>query len=166
MPRCSSGSGSTATRSGRPIGTLSGGERRRLQLLLTLARRPNVLLLDEPTNDLDLESLRALEDFLDDWPGALVVVSHDRAFLERTVADVIVIDDDHDADRVPGGYAAWEADASRRPHGVVAPRCGGGASVTGGAAPKAEGVCSPEPASSVGVGRAASGRSPAPCASS
>ncbi|MEO6989110.1 MAG: ABC-F family ATP-binding cassette domain-containing protein [Aquihabitans sp.] len=91
-----------------PIGTLSGGERRRLQLLLTLTRRPNVLMLDEPTNDLDLDSLRALEDFLDEWPGALVVVSHDRAFLERTVADVIVIDADHDAERVPGGYAAWE----------------------------------------------------------
>ncbi|NLD78497.1 MAG: ABC-F family ATP-binding cassette domain-containing protein, partial [Acidimicrobiales bacterium] len=92
-----------------PIGSLSGGERRRLQLLLTLAKRPNVLLLDEPTNDLDLDSLRALEDFLDDWPGALVVVSHDRAFLERTVADVIVIDEHHDAERVAGGYAAWEA---------------------------------------------------------
>jgi ATP-binding cassette subfamily F protein uup len=92
-----------------PIGTLSGGERRRLQLLLTLAQRPNVLLLDEPTNDLDLESLRALEDFLDDWPGALVVVSHDRAFLERTVADVVAIDHEHDVERLPGGYAAWEA---------------------------------------------------------
>jgi len=68
-----------------PIGLLSGGERRRLQLVLTLAERPNVLLLDEPTNDLDLDTLRALEDFLDEWPGALVVVSHDRAFLERTV---------------------------------------------------------------------------------
>jgi ATP-binding cassette subfamily F protein uup len=92
-----------------PVGTLSGGERRRFQLLLTLSRRPNVLLLDEPTNDLDIESLRALEDFLDEWPGALVVISHDRAFLERTVADVVVIDDEHDAVRVPGGYAAWEA---------------------------------------------------------
>ncbi len=91
-----------------PIGTLSGGERRRLQLLLTLAKRPNVLLLDEPTNDLDLDSLRALEDFLDDWPGALVVVSHDRAFLERTVADVVVIDETHDVERLPGGYATWE----------------------------------------------------------
>ena len=77
-----------------PIGLLSGGERRRLQLLLTLAQKPNVLLLDEPTNDLDLDTLRVLEDFLDDWPGALVVVSHDRAFLERTVTDVLVLDGD------------------------------------------------------------------------
>jgi ATP-binding cassette subfamily F protein uup len=68
-----------------PIGTLSGGERRRLQLVLVLARKPNVLLLDEPTNDLDLDTLRALEDLLDDWPGAVVVVSHDRTFLDRTV---------------------------------------------------------------------------------
>ena len=75
-----------------PISLLSGGERRRVQLLLTLAQKPNVLLLDEPTNDLDLDTLRALEDFLDDWPGALLVVSHDRAFLERTVTDVLVLD--------------------------------------------------------------------------
>src|SRR3546814_8941353 len=82
-----------------PIELLSGGERRRVQLLLTLAQKPNVLLLDEPTNDLDLDTLRALEDFLDDWPGALIVVSHDRAFLERTVADVLVIDDGNAGDR-------------------------------------------------------------------
>ncbi|MGQ0743934.1 MAG: ABC-F family ATP-binding cassette domain-containing protein [Acidimicrobiales bacterium] len=74
------------------IGTLSGGEQRRLQLLLVLAARPNVLLLDEPTNDLDLDTLRSLEDFLDDWPGCLVVVSHDRAFLERTVEQVVHLD--------------------------------------------------------------------------
>ncbi len=91
-----------------PVGLLSGGERRRLQLLLTLAERPNVLLLDEPTNDLDLDTLRQLEDFLDEWPGALVVVSHDRAFLERTVADVIVLDGRGTAERRPGGYAAYE----------------------------------------------------------
>jgi ATP-binding cassette subfamily F protein uup len=74
-----------------PIGTLSGGERRRLQLLLVLARKPNVLLLDEPTNDLDLDTLRALEDFLEDWSGALVVVSHDRTFLDRTVERRLVL---------------------------------------------------------------------------
>ncbi|MHB1137445.1 MAG: ABC transporter C-terminal domain-containing protein, partial [Microthrixaceae bacterium] len=91
-----------------PIGLLSGGERRRLQLLLTLAERPNVLFLDEPTNDLDLDTLRQLESFLDDWPGALVVVSHDRAFLERTVADVIILDGEGSAGRRPGGYAAYE----------------------------------------------------------
>lgn len=66
-----------------PVELLSGGERRRLQLLKVLASKPNVLLLDEPTNDLDLETLRALEDFLEDWPGAVVVVSHDRAFVNR-----------------------------------------------------------------------------------
>ncbi len=97
-----------------PVGTLSGGEQRRLQLVLTLAKRPNVLFLDEPTNDLDLDTLRALEDFLDDWPGALVVVSHDRAFLERTVADVIVMDGHGFAGRRPGGFGAWEQERRLR----------------------------------------------------
>jgi ATP-binding cassette subfamily F protein uup len=100
-----------------PIGLLSGGERRRLQLVLALATRPNVLLLDEPTNDLDLDTLRALEDFLDEWPGALVVVSHDRTFLERAVADVLVFDDAATARtlaRRPGGYARWEEDRRMR----------------------------------------------------
>jgi ATP-binding cassette subfamily F protein uup len=79
-----------------------------------LAEKPNVLLLDEPTNDLDLDTLRALEDFLDDWPGALIVVSHDRAFLERTVTDVLVMDGKGFAGRRPGGYARWEADRRSR----------------------------------------------------
>ena len=91
-----------------PIELLSGGERRRLQLLITLAQRPNVLLLDEPTNDLDLDTLRVLEDFLEDFPGAVVVVSHDRAFLERTVDDVVVFDGSGSVGRRPGGYEAYE----------------------------------------------------------
>jgi ATP-binding cassette subfamily F protein uup len=98
-----------------PIELLSGGERRRIQLVLTLADKPNVLLLDEPTNDLDLDTLRALEDFLDDWPGAVVVVSHDRTFLDRTVDDVLVIDHGR-AQRWPGGYEQWLKD--RRTHGT------------------------------------------------
>ena len=90
-----------------PISTLSGGERRRLQLLLTLIEQPNVLLLDEPTNDLDLDTLRALEDYLDEWPGIVVVVSHDRIFLDRTVIDVLALDGVGGAAVVRGGVAGW-----------------------------------------------------------
>ncbi len=92
-----------------PIGTLSGGERRRLQLLLTLIEQPNVLLLDEPTNDLDLDTLRALEEFLDDWPGIVVVVSHDRVFLDRTVSEVLAIDGHGRVAEIAGGVAGWLA---------------------------------------------------------
>jgi ATP-binding cassette subfamily F protein uup len=93
-----------------PAGLLSGGERRRLQLLLTLVEQPNVLMLDEPTNDLDLDTLRALEDFLDDWPGIVVVVSHDRAFLDRTVTEVLALDGAGGARLVRGGVAGWLAE--------------------------------------------------------
>ena len=89
------------------IGTLSGGERRRLQLLLVLLAQPNVLLLDEPTNDLDLDTLRALEDYLDEWPGIVVVVSHDRAFIDRTVTELIALDGSGGLRRVVGGVEAW-----------------------------------------------------------
>jgi ABC transport system ATP-binding/permease protein len=94
------------------IHTLSGGERRRLQLLLVLAERPNVLLLDEPTNDLDLDTLRVLEDFAEDWPGALVVVSHDRTFLDRVVEDVLMLENGR-AKPVLGGYAGWIAQRAK-----------------------------------------------------
>lgn len=97
-----------------PIGLLSGGERRRLQLVITLAAAPNVLLLDEPTNDLDLDTLRALEDFLDGWPGAVIAASHDRAFLDRTVEEVVVLDGSGRAGPWPGGYGAWLEHRRRR----------------------------------------------------
>jgi ABC transport system ATP-binding/permease protein len=74
-----------------PVGELSGGERRRLQLLMLLMAEPNVLFLDEPTNDLDIETLTELEDLLDGWPGSLVVVSHDRYFLERVTDHVVAL---------------------------------------------------------------------------
>jgi ATP-binding cassette subfamily F protein uup len=80
--------GFTGDRLTARIGDLSGGERRRFQMLRLLLSEPNVLLLDEPTNDLDIETLNVLEDFLDGWPGTLVVVSHDRYFLER-VCDTV-----------------------------------------------------------------------------
>ena len=66
-----------------------------------------MLLLDEPTNDLDLDTLRALEDFLDDWPGIVLVVSHDRAFLDRTVDEVFALDGQGGASLVRGGVAGW-----------------------------------------------------------
>ncbi len=91
------------------IGQLSGGERRRLQLLLTLVSQPNLLLLDEPTNDLDLDTLRALEDFLEDWPGIVVVASHDRVFLDRVVEDIVAVE--HSGIRgVRGGVTGWLAE--------------------------------------------------------
>ena len=90
-----------------PIGTLSGGERRRLQLLLTLVPQPNVLLLDEPTNDLDLDTLRAMEDFLDDWPGIVVTVSHDRAFLDRVTDELLALDGNGGVRWIRGGVGAW-----------------------------------------------------------
>jgi len=86
-----------------PVGDLSGGERRRLQLLRLLMAEPNVLLLDEPTNDLDIDTLTALEDLLDGWPGSLVVVSHDRYFLERTTDRIAALLGDGQLRLLPGG---------------------------------------------------------------
>jgi ATP-binding cassette subfamily F protein uup len=96
------------------VESLSGGERRRLQLLLVVAARPNVLLLDEPTNDLDLDTLRILEEFTEDWPGALVVVSHDRVFLERTTTRLVAVGSDGSLTGVPRGVEGWVTEAERR----------------------------------------------------
>ena len=83
--------GFTAERQRTKVGDLSGGERRRVQMLRLLMTEPNVLLLDEPTNDLDIETLTELEDLLDGWPGTLVAVSHDRYFLERVTEHVVAL---------------------------------------------------------------------------
>lgn len=85
-----------------PVKDLSGGQQRRLQLLLILLEQPNVLILDEPTNDLDTDMLAAMEDLLDSWPGTLIVVSHDRYFLERVTDQQYDILDGH-LRHLPGG---------------------------------------------------------------
>ena len=95
--------GFTGDRLTARLGDLSGGERRRFQLLRLLLTEPNVLLLDEPTNDLDIETLNVLEDFLDGWPGTLVVVSHDRYFLERVVDSVWALLGDGQISMLPRG---------------------------------------------------------------
>jgi ABC transport system ATP-binding/permease protein len=97
---------------------LSGGERRRLQLMRLLMEEPNVLLLDEPTNDLDIDTLTALEDLLDGWPGTLVVVSHDRYFVERVCDDVYALAGGGALRHLPGGvdqYLALRAPAPEPP---------------------------------------------------
>ena len=94
--------GFTGDRLTARIGDLSGGERRRLQLLRLLLDEPNVLLLDEPTNDLDIETLTVVEDFLDSWPGTLVVVSHDRYFLERVTDSAYALLGDGSIGLLPG----------------------------------------------------------------
>ncbi|MGQ4515160.1 ATP-binding cassette domain-containing protein [Streptomyces sp. DW26H14] len=86
-----------------PVGDLSGGERRRLQILRLLMDEPNVLFLDEPTNDLDIETLTQLEDLLDGWPGTLVVISHDRFFVERTTDRVMALLGDQRLRMLPRG---------------------------------------------------------------
>ncbi len=100
------------------IGDLSGGERRRLQLLRILLDEPNMLLLDEPTNDLDIDTLTVIEDYLDGWPGTLIVVTHDRYFLERVTDVIYALSGDGRCELLPGGVDQYLA-ARREP---VAPK--------------------------------------------
>jgi ATP-binding cassette subfamily F protein uup len=106
------------------INDLSGGERRRLQLLRILLDEPNVLILDEPTNDLDVETLTVLEDFLDSWPGVVVVVTHDRYFLERVSDMVYAIMGDGAVRHLPRGVDQYlqELEAGTAPRRVVSER--------------------------------------------
>jgi len=91
------------------IGTLSGGERSRLLLAREFARKSNLLVLDEPTNDLDLETLDLLQEVIADYDGTVLIVSHDRDFLDRTVTVTLGLDGSGKVDIVAGGYADWEA---------------------------------------------------------
>ncbi|MGD9986064.1 ABC-F family ATP-binding cassette domain-containing protein [Pseudonocardia sp.] len=101
--------GFPAARQWTPVGQLSGGERRRLQLTRLLMAEPNVLLLDEPTNDLDVDTLSNLEDLLDGWPGTLVVVSHDRYLVERVCDTVVALFGDGRITHLPGGIEEYLA---------------------------------------------------------
>jgi len=91
------------------IGTLSGGERSRLLLAREFARESNLLVLDEPTNDLDLETLDLLQEVIADYEGTVLIVSHDRDFLDRTVTVTLGLDGSGRVDIIAGGYADWEA---------------------------------------------------------
>ena len=93
---------------------LSGGERGRLQLALTLKQGANVLLLDEPSNDLDVETLRALEEALLDFAGSAIVISHDRWFLDRVATHILAYEDDSHVEYFAGNYTEYEADRKRR----------------------------------------------------
>jgi ATP-binding cassette subfamily F protein uup len=96
------------------IGTLSGGERSRLLLAREFARLSNLLVLDEPTNDLDLETLDLLQEVIADYDGTVLIVSHDRDFLDRTVTVTLGLDGSGKVDVVAGGYADWERQRKAR----------------------------------------------------
>jgi len=124
--------GFTSAQQWTPVADLSGGERRRLQLLRILMAEPNVLVLDEPTNDLDVDTLAALEDLLDSWPGTMLVVSHDRYLVERVADSVLALFGDGSLTHLPGGIAQYLERRAALPADVPAPAAtpagpGGGA---------------------------------------
>ena len=121
--------GFTRRRAWTRVGEISGGERRRLQLLRLLMTEPNVLLLDEPTNDLDTDTLAAVEDILDSFPGTLVVVSHDRYLLERVTDHQVALPGDGSLRDLPGGveqYLAMRREAAATPAAPDGARSGKG----------------------------------------
>ncbi|WP_115788460.1 ABC-F family ATP-binding cassette domain-containing protein [Arthrobacter silvisoli] len=139
--------GFTKEKQWTPVADLSGGERRRLQLLRLLVGEPNVLMLDEPTNDLDTDTLAAVEDVLDGWPGTLVVVSHDRYLLERVTDSQMALLGDGKLRDLPGGVDQYlELREAALASGTVSGSAGTGptaASGAAGAAPGAAGTNGP-----------------------
>ncbi|MFN3468667.1 MAG: ABC-F family ATP-binding cassette domain-containing protein [Novosphingobium sp.] len=117
------------------VGTLSGGERSRLLLAREFARKSNLLVLDEPTNDLDLETLDLLQEVIADYDGTVLIVSHDRDFLDRTVTITLGMDGSGRVDIVAGGYADWERIRKQREAGKPVAKSGG--EKAGSAAPSA-----------------------------
>jgi ABC transport system ATP-binding/permease protein len=139
--------GFPAARQWTPVGELSGGERRRLQLTRLLMGEPNVLLLDEPTNDLDIDTLQRLEDLLDGWPGTIVVVSHDRYLIERVCDTVVALFGDGRITHLPGGIeeylrrrAAAPATGAAAPIATRTPAAAAGTSVSPAGAATADGA--------------------------
>jgi ATP-binding cassette subfamily F protein uup len=129
-----------------PVAELSGGERRRVQMLRVLVGEPNVLFMDEPTNDLDVDTLTELEDLLDGWPGSMLVVSHDRYFLERVTDHVVALLGDGKLSFLGGGIDEYLARRAALRGAASGERAGAGA----GAAPEAN-----RSAGSAGAQRAA-----------
>ncbi|MFT2020376.1 ABC-F family ATP-binding cassette domain-containing protein [Streptomyces sp. 796.1] len=129
--------GFTKEKQWTPVGDLSGGERRRLQILRLLMDEPNVLFLDEPTNDLDIETLTQLEDLLDGWPGSLVVISHDRYFIERTTDRVLALLGDATMRMLPRGIDEY---LERRQRAQAAPAAAPAARTAGAPAAPAGGA--------------------------
>jgi ATPase subunit of ABC transporter with duplicated ATPase domains len=105
----------------KKLGVLSGGERNRLHLAMTLREGGNVLLLDEPTNDIDVNTLRALEDALDDFAGCVLVISHDRWFIDRLATHIISFEDEAEVIFFEGNYSAYE-EMKKEKMGDVTPR--------------------------------------------
>jgi energy-dependent translational throttle protein EttA len=101
---------------GKKVGVLSGGERNRLHLAMTLKSEANVLLLDEPTNDIDVNTLRALEDGLESFAGCAVIISHDRWFLDRVATHILAFEGDSKVSFFDGGYSDYEE--NRRRNGI------------------------------------------------
>ncbi|MBY6538392.1 ABC-F family ATP-binding cassette domain-containing protein [Rhodococcus sp. BP-349] len=126
--------GFTPARQRTPVGDLSGGERRRLQLTRVLMSEPNVLLLDEPTNDLDIDTLQQLEDLLDGWAGTMIVISHDRYLIERVCDSTWALFGDGKLTNLPGGIEEY---LRRRARIAAADDAAPGMSSGGGAKPAA-----------------------------